>query len=418
MSEESALTGPPDPSQSSCTVDLLSFELLTVIIESLCPILVRRVETLDEWGDPIKAQEADEYNRREFDRDLEAFATLRFVCSSWSSVVTPLLFREAVLFTTPFSSPDKVDAFFTKVRAEHLRSLIIFGSRSTPPPPKRPMTFGGGYPHSWFIPRRRDPPPPPLKCPSNRAIAEAVGRGIGLCTRLEKLELRGDYPAFINRQWLPKFAPRLASTVTSLIIEGKTREIDIPYALLGLGRSLVSLEIIGWCSQIPPTSFHLPSMFPKLRHVALRDSHPSRENVTRFFSRLTAGKADNHFRSLDLTDVQYTKRSNAQALEILAINNLGAHLTELVFTADDQDPTSSINVLRLCPNLEQLSFGFRAPHKDILNYLPKRLHSLELSAINHEEWDVEPKDVIHFLASGQFPLLRRMKLFVEDDLEE
>ncbi|KAG6919140.1 hypothetical protein DXG01_008947 [Tephrocybe rancida] len=381
--EESIIAGIVSNIPQTGALRTFPFELLTHILEKLCPIFVR--QAYGDWGDHGIAED-----RLKFDRDLRTYAKLRLVCRDWSAVVAPLLFREAVLITTPSSSPNVILAFL-KTRAEHIHSLIILGIPDT------------------------------VARTSNRANAEAVGRGLGLCARLENLELRGDYAAFINRQWLPKLAPKLASTVTSLVIEGKAREIDIPYALLGLGRSLESLEIISWSQGVPPTSFHMPSRLPNLRHVAIRHGHPSEnghtsENVRRFFSRLTADKANNPLRSLHLTEIGYNSPPNF--IQILKINCLGVRLTSFHLTAGtcSRNSTFIVEAMCLCPNLEDVSFGFQAPHKDVLDHLPKRISSLEISAVYHYEWDTRPENVIKLLENKQCPLLRHLKLFLHGSI--
>ncbi|RDB17314.1 hypothetical protein Hypma_001664 [Hypsizygus marmoreus] len=247
---------------------------------------------------------------------------------------------------------------------------------------------------------------------------EVIGCGLGLCTCLRSLRCLGNHPTFTHRRWLPKFAPNLASTLTSLVISLHQPGFDLCHSLVGLSHTLESLEIREWHRdwREQPLPFHLPSAFPKLTELTLDGAYVPVEHVEKLFARI-GGKKDEAvaLRSLTIWDIpNLTEHIPA----LLSMNSLGTHLTALNFRSwrgNQLDSALVGRIVDLCPNL--VDFAMIAPV--VGNMLANLSHSslMHLALLTwpddrDQDQSFTPRDVAQFILSQQCCVISTITIFL------
>ncbi|RDB17262.1 hypothetical protein Hypma_001703 [Hypsizygus marmoreus] len=345
----------------------LPVELLELVFWPIRPVLeVKKSISIDDIKD--------------YNRELKHYADLRLSCRIWHQVITPILYEDVALGITPKTQLQNIADLFSE-NADHFRSIIVFGEG---------RITSTDFSSSIALPE---------------GAAEVIGRGLGLCTRLHDLQLYANHPTFTSRWWLPKLAPTLSSTVTSLVISPHPRSPDLSRSLVGLGRTLEHLEILGWNRDYrsPPARFHLPAKFPKLTHLTLRDGYPSLQDIDNLLSRI-ANQKPCPLRSFLIFDIPDLTN---HITTMLTYKNLGRYLTTFHFRRDwhGEPPNSTIPIaiMRLCPNLIDFSY-LLFTKKDLFDCLSLSLRHLELLA-----WPMNPNFTLSLNDFAQFLRTRRCR---------
>jgi hypothetical protein len=378
----------PPPIKNCVNISDLPSELILAIFEPLCPIF--KFEPLCPIFAGLQINLVLDFESSAMEqiprhaRAVKKYVDFRLICSRLNQVLTPIAFREMVVYITGSTRLEKVAMAFER-GADFVRRLIIFGTSR-------------------------------IYRPSSCTYADAtqtISDGLDLCSQIESLECYGNHHVFPHRRWLRKAAPNLPSTVTSLVFSPNidANGMDLSHALVGLGSHLQTLEITAWTCFPIGSPFHLPSKMPQLTNLALRGGSVDMKNLKKLITRATRKKA---LRSLSISD--FFGFRVAHMMAILSINNLCFQLTVLHWCPSSDNQDSLIPILKACPNLVDFSYA-ESLQRDIFDHLPPKLQYLELFAVSLARtgaWRQGLKsaywngDFVSFLKSGRCPVLRKL----------
>ncbi|RDB23576.1 hypothetical protein Hypma_008907 [Hypsizygus marmoreus] len=322
----------------------------------------------------------------QYRRDVKAFARLRRLTIAVSQVITPPLFEEVIIWANQTTGIRDLFA----LGADHIKNLVIYG------------------PSALSYHRKQSP-----RLPDN--FEDAIGQGLGRCSQIRSLECYELHTIFARRNWLARYALSLPSTLRRLVLHAY--KMNVSYALLGLGRSLETLEIRDWDSTVSPTMTrptHLPSKMPNLKHIALHSRVPRINDLKKLFRRITSGRRPSNY----LESISFIEVRNLGAhviIEILSINDLGTHLTSFRLKMSSHwqlHIRSAMDILKACPNL--LEFAYPPAAEETLQHLPRLLQELEVMLVP-EYWDYDPPMIyliplLTHVKSGQTSHLRILSI--------
>jgi hypothetical protein len=336
-----------------------------------------------------------------FNRDLRDFADLRLLCTKWDAVISQIAYREVVIFVSKTTNMEKVAAMFERA-ADYIRSVVMGGEKS----------------RSYTSERLQQ----------RKTAEEIIVRGLRLCPNIQNLECYDAHYTFTSRKWLDTKVPTLASTVTSLVMCPGRSDFDLSDALVGLGRSIHTLEIQRWADHTDDSTFHLPAEMPNLSSLTLKAGCPPMDRVEKLFSRIRRKGAIKNvqvpLRSLTLFEVRSFSGHNI--LTLLSINNIGAQLTSLRLQFDIiRDITFVTVALQACPRL--LSFAYTSlVGKHIFEHLPLTLEHLEFALVkgHSTRWTSRLERVLPislddsrgYVGSGRAQSLRTLSILIRDVL--
>jgi hypothetical protein len=362
----------------------LPSELILAIFKPLYPNAdsLRRNTFYHYTHDPSSIQRITAYKQA-----VKDYVDLRLICSRLNQVLTPVAFREMVVYISGSTRLERVAMAFER-GADFVRRLIILGT--------------------------------PLSCrqSSYGDAAQTISNGLGLCSQLESLECYGNHHVFPYRRWLRKTAPNLPSTVTSLVFSPNidANGMDLSHALVGLGAHLQTLEITAWTCFPIGSPFHLPSKMPQLTNLTLRDGLMDMKNLKKLITRATRKKAPQASGTLQSLSILGTSRVTVAAMmAILSINNLCSQLTVLHWCPSFDNQDSLIPIVKACPNLVDFSYT-HSLQRDIFDHLPPKLQYLELRAFSlvGDKWRTKfvywNGNFVSFLKSGRCPVLRKLTI--------
>lgn len=286
-----------------------------------------------------------------FNQNLRSFADLRLICTQWDSVISHIVYREVVIFIDDATNLEGLTVMF-KRGADLIRSVVVDGERKRLQSPENSMRY-------------------------TEAVS-TIFHGLHCCTTIQNLECYNDHHTFISRKWLNTMAPRLTSTITSLTIRPTRPYFDLSHALVGLGRTIQTLEILRWGDIDNNSTFHVSAELPKLSKLTLRGGNPRLDRVKKLFSRIrgkgTANK--NPLRSLTIIDVGTL--SGQDVLSLLSINHIGSQLTSLQLSFNRaRGTTFTPAIIKACPRLLEFACTSKLG-KSIFEHLPSTLERLEL----------------------------------------